>query len=280
MLPPEVPHRTIGQFCDHVCMYVRFRPDHAAIRAELAAHWEDHAAALMERGIPEEEAARRALEAMGDPEEIGKELDKSHSPLLGWFQICFRVFAWAAALAAAIVLVSWLFNRGGISYLTTDVEEKWVEQGLLPWTEHVVADFHPDAVFRGEDYTFSVRRALLIERDGSGTRRLSCLVEVTWANPWLQPPDMDNIFRAEDNLGNEYGSFSAWYYDYPDLSSDDAGYCDGTGLADSLTPFSVLYDMTVLALDPDAEEITLILDRFGTVELALTIPLREEAPHG
>ena len=64
------------------------------------------------------------------------------------------------------------------------------------------------------------------------------------------------------------------------MSSDDAGYCDGTGLADSLTPFSVLYDMTVWALDPDAEEITLILDRFGTVELALTIPLREEAPHG
>ena len=270
----------IDRFCAQVCEQVRFRPDHAAIRAELAAHWEDHAAALMERGIPEEEAARRALEAMGDPGEIGKELDRSHSPFLGWFQICFRVFAWAAALAAAIVLVSWLFNRGGISYLTTDVEEKWVEQGLLPWTEHVVADFHPDAVFRGEDYTFSVRRALLIEQDNTEIRRLSCLVEVTWTNPWLPSPDMRYIFRAEDNLGNEYGSFSAWYYDYPDLSSDDAGYCDGTGLADSLTPFSVLYDMTVWALDPDAEEITLILDRFGTVELALTIPLREEAPHG
>ena len=135
-------------------------------------------------------------------------------------------------------------------------------------------------MFRGEDYTFSVRRALLIERDGSGARRLTCLVEVTWTNPWLPSPDMRYIFRAEDNLGNEYGSFSSWYYDYPDLSSDDAGYCDGTGLADSLTPFSVLYDMTVWALDPDAEEITLILDRFGTVELALTIPLREEAPHG
>ena len=79
-------HPTIDDFCAQVCEQVRFRPDHAAIRAELAAHWEDHAAALMERGIPEEEAARRALEAMGDPEEIGKELDKSHSPLLGWFQ--------------------------------------------------------------------------------------------------------------------------------------------------------------------------------------------------
>lgn len=280
MPPPELPRRAIGQFCDQVCRFVRFRPDHAAIRAELTAHWEDRAAALAEHGLSREEAAAQALEAMGDPEEIGRELDKSHSPLLGWFQICFRVFAWAAALAAAIALISWLFSGGGISYLTTDVEERWVEDGLMPWTEHVVADFHPDAVFRGEDYTFSVRRALLIEHDGPGLRRLTCLVEVTWANPWLPPPDMDNIFRAEDNLGNQYGSFTSWFYDYSDFSSDGVGHCEGAGLADSLTPFSVLYDMTVLALDLDAEEITLILDRFGTVELALTIPLREEAPHG
>ena len=31
-------HRTISPFCDHVCMYVRFRPDHEAITAELTAH--------------------------------------------------------------------------------------------------------------------------------------------------------------------------------------------------------------------------------------------------
>ena len=45
-------HPTIDDFCAQVCQQVRFRPDHAAIRAELAAHLEDHAAALMERGIP------------------------------------------------------------------------------------------------------------------------------------------------------------------------------------------------------------------------------------
>ena len=44
-------HPTIDDFCAQVCQQVRFRPDHAAIRAELAAHWEDHAAALMERGV-------------------------------------------------------------------------------------------------------------------------------------------------------------------------------------------------------------------------------------
>ena len=57
MPPPELPRRAIGQFCDQVCRFVRFRPDHAAIRAELTAHWEDRAAALAEHGLSREEAA-------------------------------------------------------------------------------------------------------------------------------------------------------------------------------------------------------------------------------
>ena len=47
MLPPEIPHRTIGQVCDHVCMYVRFRPDHDAITEELTGHLEDHRDVLL-----------------------------------------------------------------------------------------------------------------------------------------------------------------------------------------------------------------------------------------
>ena len=74
-----------NEFCGRVCRRVRFRPDRAAITAELTAHLEDHMDALVARGFPPETAARQAVAAMGDPEEIGKELDKSHSPLLGWF---------------------------------------------------------------------------------------------------------------------------------------------------------------------------------------------------
>ena len=65
--PAAAPHRTISQFCDHVCMYVRFRPDHEAITAELTAHLEDHKAAILETrpDMPLREAERRAAEAMG-----------------------------------------------------------------------------------------------------------------------------------------------------------------------------------------------------------------------
>ena len=56
-------HPTIDDFCAQVCEQVRFRPDHAAIRAELAAHLEDHAAALEERGLDPETAARQAVQS-------------------------------------------------------------------------------------------------------------------------------------------------------------------------------------------------------------------------
>ena len=109
--PAAAPHRTISQFCDHVCMYVRFRPDHEAITAELTAHLEDHKAAILETrpDMPLREAERRAVEAMGNPEELGRWLDSIHNPLLGWLQIWF---VRAVCILAALVLVLALPRRG------------------------------------------------------------------------------------------------------------------------------------------------------------------------
>ena len=102
--PAAAPHRTISQFCDHVCMYVRFRPDHEAITAELTAHLEDHKAAILETrpDMPLREAERRAVEAMGNPEELGRWLDSIHNPLLGWLQIWF---VRAVVLAGVLMLL-------------------------------------------------------------------------------------------------------------------------------------------------------------------------------
>lgn len=73
---------TIDDFCTQVCRCVRFWPDHEAITAELTAHLEDHAAALEARGLSPEEAAAQAVTAMGEPEELGRQLDRAHPPLL------------------------------------------------------------------------------------------------------------------------------------------------------------------------------------------------------
>lgn len=63
---------------------IRFGPDRAAARRELAEHIEDRTADLMRifPDISEEEAGERALAAMGDAWELKKELAGSTPP--GW----------------------------------------------------------------------------------------------------------------------------------------------------------------------------------------------------
>lgn len=94
------------EFCDRVLAKVRHATpeEKAAIRAELDAHMEDHAAALLEAGYEEAEATERAMAAMGDPEEIGVELNKDYP--LGWL-VLSRVSLIMTVLVCATFLFSW-----------------------------------------------------------------------------------------------------------------------------------------------------------------------------
>lgn len=83
----SVNHDHADRFCSRVRAHVRFSPDYAAIVTEPTARLEDHAVTLEVQGFPSNIAAQQAVDAMDDPKEIEKELDKSHSPFLGWFQV-------------------------------------------------------------------------------------------------------------------------------------------------------------------------------------------------
>lgn len=87
-----------SEFCARVLARVRHATaeERAAIQAELEGHLEDHAEDLMRIGYPAAEAADRAMAAMGDPEEIGKALNREYP--LGWL-VLSRV-----ALAATVLL--------------------------------------------------------------------------------------------------------------------------------------------------------------------------------
>ena len=53
--------------------------ERAAIRAELEGHMEDHMEGLLELGYEPELAEERTLAAMGDPQEVGRELNKQYT---------------------------------------------------------------------------------------------------------------------------------------------------------------------------------------------------------
>ena len=92
---------------------IRFKPDRLAVRAELYAHLEDKALDL-QRIFPDmdpDETRDRALSAMGDAEELKKELARVHRPWLGWLWTASRYLLCLVLLVNLLVGYS---NSGNI----------------------------------------------------------------------------------------------------------------------------------------------------------------------
>ena len=102
------PMTTFREFCDGVLGQMpratgRERDD---IREELLDHLMEHRDMLMDHGVEELEAERRAIEAMGDPEEIGRAWNKTLSPL--WL--------WLGRVCAVVFVLILLFNASDVFY--------------------------------------------------------------------------------------------------------------------------------------------------------------------
>ncbi len=67
-----------NSFCDKVCSYIDYATgkELEGVHKELRDHLEDHAQALINIGRSPEEAEVSAILAMGDPEDIGREMNK------------------------------------------------------------------------------------------------------------------------------------------------------------------------------------------------------------
>lgn len=87
------------EYCDRVLAQVgRLTADEANdLRNELAGHIEDHAEALVEHGYTEEDAAARAVELMGDPEETGRALREQYRHF--WLVIVQRIAIFVTIIA-------------------------------------------------------------------------------------------------------------------------------------------------------------------------------------
>ena len=77
-----------------------------AIRQELDGHMEDHMESLRELGYDEQEAEARTLAAMGDPAEVGRELNRQYT---GWGWV---LLSRAAVLLTVVLCVQTLLALG------------------------------------------------------------------------------------------------------------------------------------------------------------------------
>ena len=88
-------------FCHQVCREVRHATpeERDSICRELREHLEDRAEALQSSGSEEEAAAQAAVEAMGDPVEIGRAMNRQYP--LGWLIL--------SRLSGALILLLCLY---------------------------------------------------------------------------------------------------------------------------------------------------------------------------
>ena len=138
-------------FCEAVCRQVRHATpkERRAIRAELTGHLEDRAEVLLSRGLEEAQAESAAVAAMGDPEAIGRELNRQYP--LGWLLLSRG----ALALAALLLL-------------------QLLAPALLTFTSvhnNIAARCWPERVMTASDsQTGFGRQALDLGREGDGWR--------------------------------------------------------------------------------------------------------------
>lgn len=77
-------NKAIQEFLDTACNQIRYKSIHKSIIDELTDHIEEQKIQYIKEGYSQEEATAKAIEQMGDPVLVGKELDKAHRPKTEW----------------------------------------------------------------------------------------------------------------------------------------------------------------------------------------------------
>lgn len=101
----------IEEYLTRVCSHVKYKKIHRELRGELRDHLEELAADREEAGYTREEAEAWAVEQMGDPEPVGRQLHRLHKPKLNW------------GVLAAVLLLGGAGLLGIMSYSASSSEQ-------------------------------------------------------------------------------------------------------------------------------------------------------------
>lgn len=169
-----------------------------SIRAELDGHMEDHMESLRELGYDEREAEEHTLAAMGDPEEVGRELNKQYP--FRWL-----VVKWGAILLALLLVLAMapaLFQR--VPGALGSLQARWLPKTALDISQ-VQDDFDPLGVPAVDVRAEAVVRDVHFRVYQLGYRGRAVLLAVAcWRdNPLLEQLDeLDGSFLKPYVNGN------------------------------------------------------------------------------
>lgn len=168
---------------------IRCKPEHKVIRAELQSHLEDKEQFFLDAGMEPRQAARAAVAAMGDPVEVGKELDKAHPVFWGKLYSALKGVAVLCCLALLFCFVDYAANYD-LDALLQNYPLKVVRTDPYEMGgEDVVVLDVPDKPIRHSGYRIKVLQAYWSPEVYSGEENvLEVDVKVSNPRPWAVTP--------------------------------------------------------------------------------------------
>lgn len=111
------------EYLKQVLSHVRFKYDHNPIYFELRDHMEDRYEDFVSEGMDEEQAKKAVITCMGDADTLGEELNRVHSPVIGWIWRSLRNLLVVLILLNLLPVIS-LITSGFSSAFETYEEKK------------------------------------------------------------------------------------------------------------------------------------------------------------
>ena len=217
-----------------------------AIRTELDAHMEDHICGFMELGFDEALAEERTMARMGDPEEVGRELDKQYP--MHWL-ILGRI----AVGITVMVCIMAVLGLGVLSHFFWSLEARFFNNGVTSSSFIGECSMDPDIRVKVGNDILRVYRVAVGTKDGEYMAEVAMCV-------------YDRIpggIASEDAL--TYGVL----YDQRGTGQDR--WLGGGGKSN----YGADYGNEYIHVQPGDTYVTWIYDRFGEY-VSVEIPLPKE----
>lgn len=92
------------EYLDRVCSQIRFKDVHPQIRRELGSHFDDIVEECLSRDVAVKDTSLEAIRRLGDPVELGRQLEKIHRPRVEWGLLLITMMLVGAGLAVLFSL--------------------------------------------------------------------------------------------------------------------------------------------------------------------------------
>lgn len=129
----EVREQAYEEFCSQVCSAMKkaTQKEKQDLSRELADHMEDHVEALVELGWDPDEARDYAVEAMGDPEIVGRQYDEKLSSFWLW---CGYLLRGVAVILVVFMVWMLVVYHGALIY--QNLRTRWTADP--EWIQYTV----------------------------------------------------------------------------------------------------------------------------------------------